>query len=133
MTKKEPHPITQVIEALETIYEACGGAQNLKYELNRALQHQKALFKYAKFKVGDRVKLPRTLTYPSDHGWKHCAHFMKKGAKATIRDVDYDMEFTYDIEFDVETWISTYGDNKKPKPVERKHVFHFSESDLKKA
>ena len=128
MENQEKHPITQVIKALETISEACGGAQNLKYYLEKVVQHEKSLFEYAKFKVGDRVKLRKSLTFDDNHGWKHYEHMMKRGAKAIIIDVDHDMEFTYDIEFDKETWVDWDG-NVQPTTI--KHTFHFSEALLK--
>ena len=128
MEYNEKHPITQVIEALDTISTACGGAQNLKYYLEKALQHEKDLFKYAKFKVDDRVKLRKTMKFDNDHGWKHCEHFMKRGVRATIAAIDYDTEFTYDIIFDKETWMDHEGN---VEDVGSRHTFHFSETSLK--
>lgn len=118
-----------VLTKIENLIHECGGLKDLKYYLDRAMHFESALFKYAKFPIGSRVRLLRTPNFDSAWGWERCKHFLKRGAKGVIRDIDHNIEFCYDVEFNNETYIDMDG---KKCPVTNKHVFHFLEKDLKK-
>src|SRR3974390_3536503 len=84
---------------------------------------------YAKFKRGDRVQLAHDIDCGGAPGWLGCAHFLKEGAAATVREIYFGKnKFGYSVVFDVETFISpTTG---KTLPVTTKHMFWLKESDL---
>lgn len=78
------------------------------FELERLQDCVEGLFSFAKFKIGQKVKM--AATYPiNDHdswGWMAYRHLFKSNSKATIKDVDwYDGAFHYYIEFDSKTYI----------------------------
>jgi len=87
------------------------------------------LFSFAKFQIGDRVKLAADID--AKGGWYHCAHFLKKGEMATVVDMDYDERgFSYNVVFDNETWIDRDG---VKQPVANKHSFGLYERHLETA
>lgn len=93
----------------------------------------------SKFKVKAKVKLSKDVDVSKSPGWAHCAHFLVKGAKAKVVEVDYiDGEYRYGVKFDKETYLNEWEDFKKLKtPVEKlvtkKHIFYFDENSLEKA
>ena len=80
-----------------------------KCHIERLQEYVDGLFSFAKFKVGDTVRLKEKITFPDGHGWKHCEHNMIKGATALVKDVDWydDRGFTYLIMFHHQTYISS--------------------------
>jgi len=85
--------------------------------------------RFCPFEVGDRVELVKNIPVDESSGWYSCRHFLIQGAKATIRRRSYsDDKFTFDVEFDEETWI---GQDGVERPVDRKHTFKISESYLR--
>ena len=89
------HKITNIIESIKDVRDA-------HIELDRQLSHGPAsfyfdrlscyitgLFSFSKFKIGDKVKLVKTVD-PVPHGWSGHGHFLIKNATAVIRDVDFD-------------------------------------------
>jgi hypothetical protein len=98
-----------------------------------AIENCKDLFeRFAPCKIGDRVELTKTPDInPKDSwGWMDSKHFLIKGAVGTVKEVDfYHKKFKIGIEFDNETWKNTQTDEKKP--VERKHIYTFSEDFVK--
>jgi hypothetical protein len=103
---------------------------SFKWGIGEVIQSYLSLFdRFCPFEVGDQVQLKSTCHIENiDHGWYGCGHFMVKGATAIVKERGYtDGQFTFLIAFDVETWIDDLGE---PKPVERKHVFHFGENAL---
>ena len=102
-----------------------GGPESYYFEKIEA--YIDALFdRFAPFKVNDRVNLIKVPD--TDNGWRGCAHFLIKGAKGTVHEVDYRKgKFIASVEFDDETWI----DHKRNvQPVSKKHLFCLSESYL---
>lgn len=102
-----------------------------EWELQRVQECVEGLFSFAKFKVGDKVKM--AATYPvnaqDSWGWMSYRHLFKAGSKATILSVDwYDMSFKYMIEFDSQTWID---DSNNIHPSTNAHQFSISEKWLK--
>jgi hypothetical protein len=88
--------------------------------------------RFCPFKVGDRVRLVKDYEVTDkSHGWYHCRHFLQKGALSTIITREYENTcFTFQIEFDRETWISS--EDKIERPVTCKHTFYFREDYLEK-
>lgn len=71
--------------------------------MERLEYFQKELFKYSKFKVGDKVKLIETpnITEKTNWGWIGYKDYIIKGANVTIQEIDhYGGTFRYMIEFD---------------------------------
>lgn len=105
------------------------------YYIRKLTEYTDLLFgRFAPFKRGDRIRLRKDWTTDDkNNGW-HChQHFMLKDAKATVHQVDADKKGFYAyIEFDIETWIPSFGDDKRPQPVSNKHLFDFHESWLEK-
>jgi len=104
-----------------------GGPASFYYEKMHG--YIDALFnKYAPFKVGDRVKIVKKIK--CEGGWSHCKHFLIKGAKGTVREVDYyDGSFNAHVMFDNETWVDSM---KMERPVSKKHVFRMWEKQIKR-
>lgn len=99
------------------------------YYFKKIEKYIEVLFdRFAPFQVGDRVVLSRT--YGGDSiGWQHSRHFLIKGSKATVREVDIDSrssKFICAIEFDNESWIDSEGIEHMTDP-DKKHTFSFNE------
>ena len=131
----------EIIGALDNLDDAfkqvTGTMSNgpASFYFERMKDYYKGCMKASKYKVGNRVKLKETIT----DGWQGRNHFMTKGAKATIKEVDYrDGSYCYYIMFDKETWLKDWGDEfrklKKPIeiPIEDKHKFLFYQKQLEK-
>ena len=87
--------------------------------------------RFCPFSVGDRVMLTMTPKV-EDTGWEHCGHFLQEGAVGTVVERGYGTnQFTFDVEFDNETWIDSEG-NYRPVNGD-KHTFRFGEKRLTKA
>lgn len=85
--------------------------------------------RYSPHKVGDRVVLCRTpeISPKKSHGWMGSKHFLVKGAAAVVREVSADARgFSYELEFEGESWIDRDG-KESPIPAKDRHVFHFGE------
>ncbi len=91
--------------------------------------HDLLLERFAPYKVGDRVELAGDVDVSKSPGWASSAHFLKRGAKATVEAVRVreSKKFGFDVIFDEETWV----DNGVPKPVSSKHTYSFGESALR--
>jgi hypothetical protein len=87
----------------------------------------------APFHVGDRVELTMTPEITQDSGWRGSKHFLIKGARGIVLEVDFDPErktlFGL-VEFDDETYI--HFQTKEALPVTHKHVYRFSERWLRR-
>lgn len=141
MNKKK---FNDIIKALDGLHESFDHLKSVtssgpaSYYFERMKEYYEGCMKASKFKLGQRVQLKENVDTSNKSGWEHCKHFLIKGAKASVRDVDYfDGRYVYDIEFDNETWIKDYeGFTKLKKPVEvpvkDKHVFRFAEKHLEK-
>ena len=87
------------------------------------------LFSYSKFKIGDRVKLIKTVD-PLPYGWSSRGHFLIEGAVATVMDLDFNKDgFAYWISFENDSWIKSDGSIHLYKPEDRGR-YHFKEADL---
>ena len=131
--------LTSVQKSFDRYKSVMGGGPS-EYYFKRLKDYYQGCMAASKFKVGDQVKLVEDVDTSGAPGWEGCKHFLIKGAKATIKHVDYmDGRYRYDIEFDVETYLSNYDVNthtilkeKKALPVTNKHTFAFGEKHLKK-
>ena len=77
-------------------------------EMTHIKECAEALFTFAKFKVGDTVKMKET--YPvnlkESWGWMSYRHLVTKGSKAKVLSVDwYNNRFNYLLEFYEKSWI----------------------------
>jgi hypothetical protein len=104
-----------------------------EWEVKRIQECVEGLFTFAKFKVGDRVKM--AATYPINKedswGWMAYRHLFKSGSKATVVSVDwYNNTFNYMIEFDQNTWIDDQN-NIHPCSKDSHHNFSITEKWLK--
>ncbi len=104
------------------------------YEIKRIQDCVEGLFTFAKFKIGQKVKMAATYPVNERDSWGWMApyrHLFKSGSKATIRKVDwYDGNFNYGIEFDSKTYIDREGNIH---PHDSTSVFTISEKWLKAA
>jgi len=62
-----------------------------RWTLERLEEYSNALFKFSKFKIGDRVKIKNAplITPEVNYGWYGFRDRIVNGAKATIEEVDY--------------------------------------------
>lgn len=100
------------------------------YYFEQLVIHSDALLsKYAKYKIGDRVRLSKTFMKDDcGWGWYDSLHFLIKGSTAKVDEVGYDeLGFYYGVVFDHESWIDR-DDNEQP--VEHKHCYSMRESSL---
>jgi hypothetical protein len=141
MDAKKIKEITKAVadmqEAFDQFKSVMGGGPG-SYYLEKLMGYYEGCMKAAKFQVGDKVRLNQDIKVSG--GWSHCGHFMKEGAKAKIKEVNYDTDrgYSYYVEFDKETYFAdydpkTYKKYKKPveTPVSQKHHFGFVEKYLK--
>jgi hypothetical protein len=95
--------------------------------------------RFAPFKEGDRVML-KERPDPMPGGWAGSAHFLVRGALATVRSVDCTPDgFVIAVIFDEESWIKTNWDKNGTQSTEvilmepgRKHLYGFGETALVK-
>lgn len=72
-------------------------------------------------KVGDRVELVDNID--AQGAWYHCRHFLIKGGKGVVADVDiYKGKAWCSVVFDDESWIDSTGKVQLYRPDE-KHTF----------
>lgn len=126
------------IEDFQKLYSACKDLERkipseLGWKLGEVLGSYKSLYdRFCPFKIGDRVELASTPNIDENNApsWICCKHFLVKGAKGIVRGRGYYQEqFTFEVEFDNESWIDQEG--KVNLVSERnKHVFNFSEKTL---
>jgi hypothetical protein len=123
----------QQLAKLVELREALKGLGDLTYQFQKYLEsHELLLSKYAKFHVGDRVRLIRapTITSETAPGWMGSKHFLVPGALGEIREADvHNGNVAYRIVFDNESWIDNDGKTKLVTP-ERRHMYHFAEKYL---
>lgn len=103
----------------------------IKYAFRNLIECKKALLDlYSPFHPGDRVKLREDEDIRKSPGWTHCKHFLTRGSRAVVRDIDFrNGNFYADIVFDDDSWIGIDG---KKHPANKKHKFCFLQSKLKK-
>ncbi len=132
-TKTDPALQNPHIAKLHELRNALSGLSDLSYQFNKYANAYKLLLsKYAKFHVGDRVRLVLTpkISEADSPGWIGSRHFLVVGACGEIRDVDVRKDtFTYHVEFDSESWIDSNGVVNLVEP-ERRHTYNFSERYL---
>jgi hypothetical protein len=92
--------------------------------------------RFAPFKEGDRVML-KERPDPMPSGWAGSAHFLVRGALATVQSCDCSPKgFNIEIVFDEESWIKEDWHAKTKEIVlmepNRKHTYNFGESALVK-
>lgn len=85
--------------------------------------------RYAPFKVGDLVRLSRTIEgIDQEHGWYACRHFLTVGSRGIVTIAECGTKgFSFGVEFFDETWIDQDGIKRIPS---RRHTFMFGENDL---
>jgi hypothetical protein len=88
--------------------------------------------RYSPYAYGDRVQLSKTLDISEGSGWYSSRHFLIQGSKATVSSRGYrDNQFSFDVIFDDETYISTLDATKGQEfPVNSKHTYLMFERDL---
>ena len=109
------------------------GRGNFGFHIEHIAKTHKLLFeRFSPYKIGDRVMLTKSFEKNDRNtGWHHCAHFLKKGAVGTVRARAYgEKGFTFDIEFDDESYIERTTGNVVKIKANRRHVFGFSEDKL---
>ena len=133
------------IESAKLVYETIDGINKLlgkldggskrSYYLDKINDQIQLLFeKYAPFHVGDRVELTKTprITQEKSWGWMGSKHFLIKGAKGTVTDVDCDrLGFSCNIVFDDETWIDSFTGEINPVEKDKRGHYCFRESFVK--
>lgn len=101
------------IESLHQHIEAFTKKYN-KWSLDKLLSLARFAMTLCPVQVGDRVKLLETpeINETVSWGWLGAKHFLVKGAKGTVVDIDYsdyqNPHFYASIVFDDETWIHPY-------------------------
>lgn len=120
---------TLILEVLSGIKEQLGKLDGgpASYYLKKLNVYVVGLFSLSKFKVGDKVQLKNSHTFPDDHGWHCYESLMVEGSIATVKAVDFcarkeaksslikdrgekdlteeGYTFTYDLVFDEERGI----------------------------
>jgi hypothetical protein len=106
--------------------ELSGGPQSYYFE--RILEYVEVLFeKYAPFKAADRIVICKPPN--CENGWKCHEQDLQKGAKGTVKAVDYYKgTWRCDVMLDEETWM----DGKIRKPCTTKHTFCLKEEEIVK-
>lgn len=100
-------------------------------EISGAIEYCKE--HYSPFRIGDEVILCSTPEINENHGWTSCKHFLVKGARAIVQEVDLGSKgFTYKVIFEDESWINRDKEVVKTEDGHR-HTFGFSERYLVKA
>ncbi len=103
----------------------------MEYYIKQCDEYVEALFgRFCPWQKGTRVRLSKTpvITPEESWGWMGAKHFLIKGAKGTVDEVDYyDDKFRISVIFDNETHKDQSG---KLHGVSKKHSYLFSESYL---
>ena len=122
--------IQKVSDALQQIEEAMASLHSgpSNYYFTKMRLYAEGLFKMSPYKIGDNICLRHTLDIGQGSGWRHCRHFLIKGASGVVREIDYDESgFVYGIIFDNESFIDQHGDEC---PVKDKHLFYIEEPKI---
>jgi hypothetical protein len=99
----------------------------LEYYLERLAGCYRFLLTLAPLQPGARISLTETPEIRHDSGWFGSKHFLVKGAQGTVRAVHATYDgFTYDVEFDDDSWIESHSKIEHKRPPEDRGVFHFS-------
>ncbi len=128
--EKSIESIKKIVDSYNRLEKEIRNSQ-LNWNFKKLKEYAEALFQLAPFKVNDKVKLSKTpeITKEKGWGWLGRKHFLKKGAKAIVKNIDYsDGYFYFDLQFDDETYIS----GKKKIKVKEKGLYHFREDFIKK-
>jgi hypothetical protein len=105
---------------------------NTKFHRERILEQARALFERSEWQIGKRVQLIKTPKIDRDtsSGWIGSKHFLVKGARATIEDVDFARGgFILALLFDDESWKDSDG-IIHPRKDSEKHLYHFGEKHV---
>lgn len=123
----------EVLSAIETFKSATRSHEH-DWHWKKLRAYAEGLFQRAPFKPGDRVQLTKTPRIDEKHawGWLGAKHFMVKGARATVKYVDYsDGHFEAWVHFDDDSWLSFDGTKNVRKPEER-YLYHLWETSIEK-
>lgn len=135
-TEKVFESLSEAIEVLRPV----NGRTSWTFE--KLTEYVDGLFSFSQFNLEDEVILnsqwephfQKELDKCSNHGWKHCKHFLIEGAVGQVKDIDYrDGKFVYDVVFDNESWVTSFGKEEgKLHPVSRdkRHIFCIWEDHL---
>ena len=99
--------------------------------LHRLAKCYDFLLTFAPYQPGERVRLIKTpvITERECCGWIGAKHFLKAGAVATVRRVWSDgVCFSYGLEFDDDSWLSSHDRVVHPYPPEERHPYCFEPS-----
>jgi hypothetical protein len=104
--------IDKIIEGYSLVKKGIGilDGGDLDFYIRRLTDNYKFLLTLAPHQIGDRVMLAETpeITPTQRWGWMGAKHFLVKGAKATVKEVEADgREFGYMLEFDDDSWIDS--------------------------
>jgi|GEM_PF-2451748 len=106
------------------------------YYFEKVEGYIKVLFeRFAPFKKGDRVILTKTpeINKEESWGWIGSKHFLVKGAKATVCEVDYYREkFRCSVKFDDDSHINHVTQQVELTPPDRRSFYSFNEDFLVK-
>jgi len=99
--------------------------------LEHAEELRKGILSRSVAKLEDRVELIKTpdINEKDSWGWMGAKHFLKAGAKGFVKELSFwDGKIRYGIIFDLDSYIF----DGKLNPVERKGIYMFPESYIKK-
>jgi hypothetical protein len=98
----------------------------MSYYLEKNTEMIEEFFKRcAPFAVGDLVEITTDIDFDKAYGWKPSSHFLKRGDRAVVKEVDfYKGLFRDEVEPLNQTWIDREGNHN---PVKDKHIFYFHE------
>lgn len=87
-----------------------------KYTVEKLEEYVQGLFRFSKFKIGDRVQLKYTpiINDKQAWGWLGYKDMLVRGAKATVKEIDYRSgDFRYGLIFDQEPdGMFTFGEKE---------------------
>lgn len=95
--------------------------------LTKAEEYKVGLFERAPAQKGDRIVLCDTpvINEKEAYGWLHAKHFLIKGAKATVHEVEfYNNKFMFALKFDDDSYIDIDGVKTMTKD---KGLYYFPE------
>lgn len=134
MNIKKFNQIIDTMQGLEDAFKAAGSVMSSgpsSFYFERMREYYEGCMKAAKYKVNETVELREDVDTNDAPGWEHCKHFLIKGAKAKVYEVDYYKgKYCYDIVFENESWINESGQKVL---IENKHTFCFGENHLRKS
>lgn len=90
--------------------------------------------RFAPFKVGDTVELLETPVISEEEcwGWLGGKHFLVKGARGEVCEVDVDGEgFTAYVAFEEDSWIESHTGRVNPRPRKDRKRYGFGERWLR--